>query len=72
MISKIIDRNRIHGTTAATATVVAAATATVVAVAAATVVAVAAATATVVVVAVIGGGGVDGVEGESIWIIIAV
>ena len=56
MISKIIDRNRIHGTTAATATVVA----------------VAAATATVVVVVVIGGGGVEGVEGESIWIIIAV
>ena len=57
MISKIIDRNRIHGTTAATATVVA----------------VAAATATVVVVvAVIGGGGVEGVEGQSIWILIAV
>ena len=58
MISKIIDRNRIHGTTAATATVVAVAAAT--------------ATVVVVVVAVIGGGGVEGVEGESIWIIIAV
>ena len=58
MISKIIDRNRIHGTTAATATVVAVAAAT--------------ATVVVVVVAVIGGGGVEGVEGESIWILIAV